>query len=49
MYIRGREKAIMQLLREKIGKQEEALAKDRAMLLEMEDVYGRLEEGRERG
>lgn len=46
LYIRGREKAILQLLKEKIIKQEEALAKDRAMLSAMEDQYGQLEQER---
>lgn len=40
MYIKSREKEIVQLLREKIAKQEEQLAKDLAMLAAMEDQYG---------
>jgi ATPase inhibitor, mitochondrial len=40
MYIKEREKTIMMLLREKIAKQEEQLAKDMAMLAAMEDQYG---------
>ena len=46
MYIKGREQQIMALLKEKIGKQEAALAKDRAVLSGMEDQYGRVAEGR---
>lgn len=48
MYIKEREKAIVQLLREKIAKQEEQLAKDLAMLAAMEDQYGNIaqEQGR---
>lgn len=44
MYIKGREKAIMQLLKEKIAKQEEQLGKDLAMLASMEDQYGKAAE-----
>lgn len=46
MYIKAREKEIMQLLKEKIAKQEEVLAKDRAMLVVMEDQYGNAAEER---
>ena len=46
MYIKGREKAIMELLKEKIAKQEEGLAKDRAILSAMEDQYGHMAEER---
>ena len=44
MYIREREKVILSLLREKVVKQEEILAKDRAMLAAMEDQYGHVAE-----
>lgn len=44
MYIKGREKAIMHLLKEKIAKQEQQLVKDLAMLREMEDAYGKAAE-----
>ena len=40
MYIKEREKVIVQLLKEKIAKQEEQLAKDLAMLAAMENQYG---------
>lgn len=40
MYIKEREKEIVLLLREKIAKQQEQLAKDMAMLAAMEDQYG---------
>lgn len=46
LYIKGREKAIMQLLKEKIEKQEAALQKDRLILAEMEDQYGHVAEER---
>ena len=46
MYIKEREKAIMQLLKAKIAQQEELLAKDRAMLSTMEDQYGHIAEER---
>ena len=45
-YIKGREKAIMELLKEKIAKQEAALAEDRAILSTMEDQYGHVAEER---
>lgn len=44
LYIKTREKEIMTLLREKIAAQEESLAKDRATLAAMEDVYGHISE-----
>ncbi|KAK3701059.1 ATPase inhibitor [Vermiconidia calcicola] len=40
MYIRDREKQIMQMLKQKIADQEMKLAKDRAILSAMEDQYG---------
>lgn len=40
MYIKEREKVIMQLLKEKIAQQETQLQKDRAILNAMEDQYG---------
>ena len=46
MYIREREKALMQLLKEKIADQEAQLAKDRAILNAMEDQYGHIAEER---
>ena len=45
-YIKEREKVIVQLLKEKIAKQEEQLAKDLAMLATMEDQYGNVSEER---
>jgi ATPase inhibitor, mitochondrial len=44
MYVREREKTILALLREKVAKQEQILAKDKAMLAEMEDQYGHVAE-----
>lgn len=44
LYIKGREKAIMELLKEKIAQQEAALAKDKAILSTMEDQYGHIAE-----
>ena len=46
MYIKEREKEIVVLLREKIVKQQEQLAKDMAMLAAMEDQYGEDQMGR---
>ncbi|KAF7187102.1 ATPase inhibitor, mitochondrial, partial [Pseudocercospora fuligena] len=45
LYIKGREKNIMMLLKEKIAAQEAVLEKDRAILSAMEDQYGHLVEG----
>ena len=47
MYIKSREKEIVQLLKEKILKQQEALAKDVALLAAMEDQYGNVVQGKE--
>ena len=49
MYIRNREKEILQLLREKISLQEEALRKDREVLERIENQYGRVAQEREAG
>ena len=46
LYIYEREKQIMALMKEKIAKQEEQLAKDRAVLNAMEDQYGHQAEDR---
>ena len=46
MYIKEREKDIMQVLREKIAQQEAILAKDRVILSAMEDQYGHQAEER---
>ncbi|KAK3712556.1 ATPase inhibitor [Vermiconidia calcicola] len=46
LYIREREKQIMQMLRQKIADQEMKLAKDRAILSAMEDQYGHHAEGK---
>ena len=39
MYVKEREKALLQLLREKIAEQEAALRRDREILGQMEDQY----------
>ena len=46
MYIKEREKEIVLLLKEKIAKQKEQLAKDQAVLSAMEDQYGHAAEDR---
>ena len=46
MYIYEREKEIMALMKEKIAKQTEQLAKDQAILSAMENQYGHVDEGR---
>ncbi|KXT18760.1 hypothetical protein AC579_8212 [Pseudocercospora musae] len=45
LYIKGREKNIMMLLKEKIAAQEAVLEKDRAILSALEDQYGHVVEG----
>ena len=45
LYMLGREKQIMELLKERIRQQEAVLSKDRAILTHMEDQYGHHVEG----